>query len=120
MEQAKCLKCGRETDQSFCEECRAVMKRYPVKPETAVNLPQRSQIEKYRRKPRHRAQITPEEQILRLKRKVRRLLIWILVLILLICAMSAAGYYFYRHRKTPQVGQNYTVSQTATEPNKEN
>ena len=34
-----CLKCGRETDQTFCESCRETMKKYPVKPGAVVILP---------------------------------------------------------------------------------
>ena len=35
----KCVKCGRDTDQTFCESCRDDMARYPVKPGTIVQLP---------------------------------------------------------------------------------
>ena len=35
----KCLKCGRETDQTFCQACREEMEKYPVKPGTIVLLP---------------------------------------------------------------------------------
>ena len=35
----KCLKCGRETDQTFCDQCREEMDRCPVRPGTIIQLP---------------------------------------------------------------------------------
>lgn len=42
-----CLKCGRETNEnnSFCEDCLAVMAQYPVKPGIAIQLLQRPERE---------------------------------------------------------------------------
>ena len=40
-----CMKCGRDVDpdQVFCDQCREVMARYPVKPGIVVQLPHRHQ-----------------------------------------------------------------------------
>ena len=40
----QCLRCGRETEDEhvFCFLCEAVMMKHPVKPNTVVNIPERS------------------------------------------------------------------------------
>ena len=37
----RCMKCGKETSDSqvFCDSCLEVMEKYPVKPDTVVQLP---------------------------------------------------------------------------------
>lgn len=59
-----CMRCGRkiEDTQAFCPECLEKMKKYPVKPGTAVYIPVRS--ESAAQKPARTAkEKTPEEQI---------------------------------------------------------
>jgi hypothetical protein len=75
MEEKTCLKCGRACSEkdSFCEECLADMKKYPVKPGTVVQLPKRREITNSRKTFTWRKNLTPEEQIRLLNRRIRRL-----------------------------------------------
>lgn len=109
----ECLKCGRETDQTFCPKCREVMEKYPVKPGTAVNLPKRKSesIKKIRRH-----QITPEMQVEHLKKRIVRLWYVIVTLVLLLAIACSAAYYLHGRNKLPLPGQNYS---TVTEPTQE-
>ena len=63
-----CLKCGRDTvaNKIFCQDCLTGMERYPVKPGTAIQLPQRT-TKVIPKKPAKRTP-TPEEQIASLKK----------------------------------------------------
>lgn len=107
-----CLKCGRETEQSFCEECRASMERYPVKPGTPVVLPNRSKLQKKVRRP----EISPEVQIEKLKKTNLHLWQTVFCMAVVIAALCAAIYLMNVRRRIPQPGQNYsTVTHTTAE-----
>ena len=91
-----CMKCGKDIpdDQSFCDGCLQVMDAYPVKPDVAIQLPNRQPI--VSAKPSHRKRaLTPEEQIAQLKTVNRWLFGLCLVFALLwgICI----GLLFYRN-----------------------
>ena len=79
-----CMKCGRELDgdHAFCPKCRQWMDLNPVKPEVVINLPKRQDPGQKKPLPRKR-ELTPEEQVHRLK----RINIW---LIIGLCLMSMA------------------------------
>ena len=66
-----CMKCGSkiEEGQAFCSSCLAEMDRYPVNPGTVVLLPT---PQKQPKKPvvKKKAPPTPEDQLVRMKRKV--------------------------------------------------
>ena len=113
-----CLKCGRMVpeNQVFCDACREEMANYPVKPDTPVLLPIRSQPAAAKRPQKRRTPRKPEEQILRLKRAVRRLVAVICVLVLLMGIGSAAVLGYIKRRKAPAIGQNYSTVQTTTTP----
>lgn len=113
-----CAKCGREigNDQVFCPVCLEEMERYPVKPGTVVHIPKHAE-EKEEKKAitRRKQMLTPEQQIARLKKKVRWLRSF-LVLLLLLCGLLsfAVGEMvteldFYRF-----LGQNYNTVETHT------
>ena len=115
-----CVKCGREIgeEQVFCELCLGEMEKYPVKPGTAIHIPARTTREETKKQHRRRPVLTPSEQILRLRKKVRRLRV-ALVLVLLICA----GLCFVIGRTVMELdfqrilGQNYrTETVVETEP----
>ena len=82
-----CLKCGRETasEQIFCLDCLAEMEKYPVKPGTVVQLPQRKESPALRR-PKRRS-LTSEEQIRQLQRRIRTLALLLFLSILVIVAL---------------------------------
>lgn len=74
----ECIKCGKKTTGTsvFCEDCLSTMADYPVKPGTAVYLPNRT--EPAEPKPaliRPTKEKSPEEQLTRLRKLLRVLLI---------------------------------------------
>ncbi len=115
MEEKKCLKCGRSCpeDQAFCDECRAEMEKYPVKPGVVVLLPQRTPSAK----PPARRRYTPptaEEQLPKLKKQI--LSLW-LALLLSLSALGVLGYltvkdYLAEQESLPLPGQNYSSETT--------
>ena len=113
-----CLKCGRDIEegQVFCPECLAVMAKYPVKPNIAIQLPHRKdghipkKVHVKRRQPPK-----PEEKIQAMKKWMRFLLtMWLITLLLLIAAMYPTVEYFLGNTfHLP--GQNYhTVTEMET------
>lgn len=113
-----CMKCGREIKEgaSFCDSCLEEMKEYPVRPETVVQLPNHSQYTSSRRSIiRRKPQISEQEQIRRLKIRLKRL--WtafgiVLALLIMLCCLSAN--FLFRSRK-PLPGQNYSTVPKTTE-----
>lgn len=109
-----CLKCGRETvsEQVFCEKCVQEMEKYPVKPGTAVKLPERRESNSSRRQQKRRT-VPLEEQVKILRGRVIRLLIVLLLSFVVIVMMipSVIEHHFDEHYK---VGQNYSVVAATT------
>ena len=67
----RCLKCGRESEETFCRICQEEMEKYPVKPGTIVLLPKERTEEK---KPAPRKPQVPPETVIRGQRRtIRRL-----------------------------------------------
>ena len=110
----QCMRCGRDVEegQVFCEECRAEMEKYPVRPGTAVLLPHYHQQHTMPKKPVKRT-VPPEEQIRRLKRR-SRILAWLLAASIAVSAglgyLAATLYIEYEGKFLP--GQNYSAKQT--------
>jgi len=110
MEQRYCPKCGREAaeNMAFCAECLAEMEKYPVKPGVVVLLPQH---EKSTRPPkrRHIPTVQPEEQLLKLKKRVTALT---LALILALGAAGVLGWMaasdYLKNTDVKLPGQNYS------------
>lgn len=108
----ECMKCGRETDQSFCESCREKMKDYPIKPNTVVQILNRDQL--VPKKAPRKIQITPEEKNRILRRKITRLR-WInSILAAMILILCMAVYILINRRTGPLPGQNYSTKPTET------
>lgn len=110
-----CLKCGRESEQTFCEECRAVMDKYPIKPGTIVQLP------KERRSTPKRQELDwtgskLESQAKNTKKTIRMLWVVIIAQLVLILAMGAMIFHLVVNQGVRPVGQNYsTVTTQAAE-----
>ena len=113
----QCMKCGKDTPagSAFCEECVAQMEKYPIKPGTVVQLPRRSKQVSQKKANARRSAMPPEEQVVRLKRLVRILIILWLVTVL---TAAAVGYWIVKQyeEKTDSYlpGQNYSSMTDAT------
>lgn len=111
-----CMKCGKKTkdEQVFCPACLAVMDAYPVKADVHVQLPNRQKSEATRKSARKRA-VPPEEQVVQLRRSLRRARVFGLVVTLLLCA---AGFFLLRAFFAPAAeeeadhGSNYTYDES--------
>lgn len=102
-----CLKCGRETDQTFCETCRAEMEKHPVKPGTIVLLPRERPSAV---KPSNwRPPVTPEELVEKQKRTIRRMSRGLAVLAALLLLMGFGIVRLLKAQSRPAVGQNYSA-----------
>lgn len=106
-----CLKCGKEVyeDQVFCSDCLSVMEKYPVKPGTAILLPKRREGNTVSRPASRRKVLTTEEQIQKLRRNIRNLVILWVVTFLMLCAMSVPGIAYLMDQQHFGLGQNYSV-----------
>jgi len=115
-----CIRCGQEipAGQTFCEECRISMEKYPVNPDTPVYLP-RTRNTPAPKKPVKRRTISPEERILGLQKRLRFFVIWSLIATALALAMVYPTFHYLTtdHFKP---GQNYssitTITPTEIEP----
>ena len=109
-----CLKCGKDTkkEQVFCESCLKGMLPYPVKPDAAVNLPHREPVAVKKQTGRKRPQ-APEEQVVQLRKAVRRLwvaaILLFLLLALAVCLLVQAN---MSAAKKADLGTNYTIDTT--------
>jgi len=113
-----CMKCGREIEENhvFCEECLAVMAKYPVKPGTTVLLPKRREIPLIKRAVPRRKTVTPEDQIRKLRRVVRTtFVLWVVTLLLFLAALYPAVLYIMEENHF-DLGQNYSVITPADNP----
>ncbi len=111
-----CLKCGRDVpeEQLFCEDCLAVMQKYPVKPNTAIQLPHRSDAVSVKKTLTRRRQApSAEEKLQTARRFLRRILVlWLITLGLLIMSLYPAVKYLIGDSiRLP--GQNYSTFSTA-------
>ena len=110
----RCLKCGRETEQTFCEKCRAEMEKYPIKPGTIVLLPKERTSNK---KPQvWHPPLEPEEVVENQRRTIRRLSRAFAALLVLTVLMGIAIVRLVQDSGQRPVGQNYS---TVTKPSEE-
>lgn len=103
----QCMKCGRETaeGQVFCSVCADTMAKYPIKAGTPVSIPTRpNRIIRTVQTPK------PEDQLLRLRTRLRRTRICVGALLLaLIASLSVLGYTILNHDDGFSIGQNYNT-----------
>ena len=111
-----CMKCGRETisEQVFCPDCQVEMKKYPVRPGTVVQIPNRKTASSVRKQVKKKT-VPLEEQVKILKKRCRTLFLLLVVAVAIAIAMSfpALEHLMENHYKP---GQNYTTV-TTTEGN---
>jgi len=107
-----CLKCGRDIDegQVFCDFCLEVMKKYPVKPGIAIQIPHKKDPPAVKKGHAKRKQPpTPEERIHRMKKHLLRMVIvWLVTLTLLAATIYPTVEYFLG-KTFLQPGQNYST-----------
>lgn len=106
-----CLKCGRETDQTFCDLCRAEMEKYPVKPGTIVQLPKDRAALGKRQQSRRQA-VPPEVRIAAQRLTIRRLSRAVAVLLTLVILLGLAIFRILRGTNERPTGQNYSTMST--------
>lgn len=109
-----CIKCGREFDsnQAFCPHCLEQMAKSPVKPDVIINLPNRPDTSQKKSAPRKRVR-TPEEQILRLKKINKFLIVGLCVMTLLTAVLTLLSIDFLRQLDVQRfLGQNYSTVET--------
>lgn len=113
---ANCIKCGKElsTTKAFCEECLEVMEKYPVPSGTPLVIHRRSAVPK---KAPVKKKLSPEEQVVKLRRTVKQLTALLIVFAIII---SVGVVWLIREIKEPgrdpeaTKGQNYSTQPTAT------
>ena len=118
-----CMKCGREIEEGsvFCPECLEEMDKYPVKPGTAVLLPQKKSVSPVKKVySRLRHSFTPEEMVVRLKRRCRRLFLLWLITALLLGLLAYPTVLDLLSKEDLLPGQNYSPMTITTEETNEN
>ena len=110
-----CMKCGRETvnEQIFCQNCLLEMEKYPVRPGTVVLLPRRKESILLKKNPK-RHTMTAEEQIAKLRKVLRVLMILLAACIAAIILMFKPTMHYVLDEHV-EIGQNYS-SVVATVP----
>ena len=107
-----CMKCGREIAEGhvFCSGCLEVAEKYPVKPGIAIQLPGRKTAPSAKKSYTKRRQPpTAEEQLLKLKKRMKTLIIlWLITLCLLAATVYPTVKYF-TGQSFLLPGQNYTT-----------
>ena len=112
-----CLKCGREIDAQdvFCSQCLKDMEKYPVKPGTAVHIPARRE-ESAAPKPQPRKKtVTPEQQVVKLRKKVRSLTVTLILVLALFAGAVVGGLELLKNAyESLPLGQNYSAASDPT------
>lgn len=116
-----CMKCGVEIPENhvFCDHCLAVMEDYPVKPDAHIHLPKREDAaEAVKRNAKKKRTPSAEEKIAALRMKVLRLRLVVVILIFLLCIVSALfGLRMYEDiYAQPATGKNYTIDTSTKTP----
>lgn len=84
-----CMKCGKQIPdtQVFCDDCIAVMDKYPVKIDTAVHIPKR-ETRITEKKPSRKKELSPEQLQHQQKKLFRWMLLTIFVLTGIVCLLG--------------------------------
>ena len=115
----QCLKCGKKTggNSVFCDDCLAVMDRYPVKPGTVVHIPTRPAA------PAAKARSgNPTAALNELISQQKTLIRWLVsITALLSVLLLGTAAMLIRTLQSdqsalPAIGRNYTTSTTSRNP----
>ena len=109
-----CLKCGRDTAdaQVFCDDCLATMEEHPVRPGTLVLLPSHKDQPSAKKQFHRKRTLSPEEQVIHLRRALRRMYLCAAVLLVVLGMATAWLVSEIMEEDTPAIGQNYTIDTT--------
>ena len=113
-----CLKCGRESDQTFCESCRETMEKYPVKPGAVVILP-RERKAPAKQQPVRLSNAALERKIAVQGRYLRRMALAIVMLTAILIALGVTTVRMLRSSNARPLGQNYSTVTTPAEESME-
>ena len=106
-----CMKCGKEIkeNQVFCDACLVIMGKYPVKPGVYIQLPQRPASTAGKPVSRKRI-LSPEEQLQRLRRRVKRLVLALVCCILALgLAVTMLAHTVSQQKANAAIGKNYST-----------
>lgn len=109
----RCLRCGKESQEErvFCAACLGSMQAYPVKPGTAIQLPDRTPQYAEKRSSPRRHTLSAEEQVLQLRKTVRSLIVTVAILSVVL-GLTAALLFHSLSTSTSlpgNLGRNYTT-----------
>ena len=112
----QCMKCGKPValGQAFCKDCLEDMSHYPVSPSTPVQIPVQPQVQSVKRNPRTKKAKKPEEQILHMRKIIRRQALVITLLLLMLTGLGV--YTVVKLQPTVQPfrpGENYISSEVS-------
>lgn len=109
-----CLKCGRDipAGQVFCDGCLEIMDKSPVKPGTPVLLPAPKRQVAGKKQTHRKRVLPPEEQVIHLRKALRRMYLCVGVLILVLGMATALLVNEILEEDAPVIGQNYTIDTT--------
>ena len=110
----KCLKCGRETDQTFCDSCREEMDRYPVRPGTIIQLPKDRTAAYHRSGQNWHASVSMDDRLEAQRLTIRRLTRVVVGLAALVLILSLVISRLLSGNTQPPVGQNYSAVTKST------
>lgn len=107
-----CLKCGKKTEDEhvFCAACQHTMEKYPIKPGTAVTLPKRDASGTVKRATPRKRTVPLDEQILALRKTLRRTRLLVVVLVVVLAMAAALLVHEVSEIDLPAIGQNYTIN----------
>ena len=110
----QCMKCGKNTEgsQVFCSSCMENMARYPVKPGTPITLPKHDPAAAFKKSAARKRLLLPDEQILILRKHLRRSRLLSLILAILLCAACTFLLFEVFETTAPDIGRNYTIDTT--------
>ena len=106
-----CLKCGTQTigDRVFCDNCLETMDKHPVKPGTPVQIPKRLTAAEVKRNSSRKKALTPEEQLERMQKAVKWLVLTIITLLLALTLSVLLLFQSIEAKsEAPATGQEYT------------
>jgi hypothetical protein len=84
------MRCGVNTAEKevFCSDCLASMEKYPIKPGTPVHIPMRGMAPDAKKVSKKKRDLTPDEQISRLRSMIRMLTAGLMAALVVIMLLS--------------------------------